>query len=770
MIVDPVYDSSSRPSLPQLLDTLEAALTACAAAPADPEAQAQFDRVRRETAETVAGLRKADVASPQVGRIRSLVRQITECGLLDRATEPDALVQADAWSVAGWPGLLAAMLAAPAWRCPSAPSLADVPGWLWPDYAVWRLGVPGVLDPLAGETEAWSASVLAYLTDLARWSERNIGSASVISAIETWLPLSSLSALHALGLNLRHHAEMRARILSRYFRVPAALSELPPLSRIGRRLRVGFVANDWSRSSATCAALARFEHLSPADFEVVLFSARDAANDSPFAQKCRACAAEFQVLPAVEDEQMTTLQYAALDVLVFPETIASACDTVARLALHRHAPLQIMLGESGATSGFPEIDLCVCGAEDDDRREGFSERLGMLRGPARAFALQPAKNETRLEFSRDNLNLPPDAVLMVTMLSVPSVAKQTLEAWARLLAAAPAARLLAYVVPGPNRLPGGGERLLGALQNALAPAGCDPSRVMVLAPDDATHEENQAVLGLADIHLVAPGAVHEFWLAAAFHAGIPVAGDVGADWNCSPADPVSGADVFGANHEDRAIRLAMSADTRDAFRRHLAGLNENGHGFLDTLAAGDAFGHLLEAAYDELELSGRELFRMSREPLRCGVFTTVDDAVAAGHEALARDDISTALFEAGQALRCAPDSPEARHLFGAASLADGQAKRAVTYLLAAVEQRPDKADYWFALARALVADDQRGEASRALQTCLRLDRSRAEGWLLLVELAEGVGATEIARDAVSALRATNPDHPELAALTGRYPA
>jgi predicted Zn-dependent protease len=120
--------------------------------------------------------------------------------------------------------------------------------------------------------------------------------------------------------------------------------------------------------------------------------------------------------------------------------------------------------------------------------------------------------------------------------------------------------------------------------------------------------------------------------------------------------------------------------------------------------------------------------------------------------------------EANLALRADPLNTAARILRGKALLAEGDAARAVTYLLAAVERQNTDPDLWFTLAGALRQNQQVSEAVQALEASLRLDRSRIDGWWMLFELAENGGATEIAEEALGVLRAIAPDDPRVQAI------
>ena len=126
------------------------------------------------------------------------------------------------------------------------------------------------------------------------------------------------------------------------------------------------------------------------------------------------------------------------------------------------------------------------------------------------------------------------------------------------------------------------------------------------------------------------------------------------------------------------------------------------------------------------------------------------------------------MAEARSALRAEPASPSARALLGRALLGLDQPRRAVDYLLASVETGAADAACWFDLARALKLNQQPTQAVQAIEASLRLDPKFADGWLMLIELAEAAGATDLAREAVGTLGTLVPDHPRLEELRGRF--
>jgi tetratricopeptide (TPR) repeat protein len=296
------------------------------------------------------------------------------------------------------------------------------------------------------------------------------------------------------------------------------------------------------------------------------------------------------------------------------------------------------------------------------------------------------------------------------------------------------------------------------------------SRVTILASPESTHLEARGLLRLADLFLAPLTGGDPVWVAEALAAGVPavVAGSVGGGRGLLPADVA--AELTAESEDDyvrQAVRLASDATARSAAAQRIAATLESGVDFLDTLAASDAYGDLLQTAFDELETTGREAFRAERTPLASPVAGRMEDLLAAAAAAQADGDWGAVRRWLEDARRIDPRAVNVRALYGRALAAERAPERAAAYFLAALQQRPEEAEWWFELAGALRASGQNAQAIQALEASLRLDRSRSEGWLLLIELAEEAGAADIAREAFEALRLIAPDHPRIAPLAER---
>jgi predicted Zn-dependent protease len=116
--------------------------------------------------------------------------------------------------------------------------------------------------------------------------------------------------------------------------------------------------------------------------------------------------------------------------------------------------------------------------------------------------------------------------------------------------------------------------------------------------------------------------------------------------------------------------------------------------------------------------------------------------------------------------RAIPDGAlagRARHLRAQVLLVEGKHARAVDYLMAALPHYVGDKEFWFLLARALQLNRKVPQAIEALESCLRLDGNQVEPLLMMIDLAEGAGASDIAQETLKCLQQIAPhDHRVLA--------
>ncbi|MBC7368196.1 MAG: tetratricopeptide repeat protein [Undibacterium sp.] len=732
------------------------------AAPDGPADWAALETESMAASAAVADLPRKLQGSAVVTEALEAVRTLT----LIRSNGGSALTTVQSPSVAhatgGWPALLASMLATPAWCGCEVPSLDQVPDWLWGDYAAWLFAHPHEFTAV-GEAERYSTHTPRHLEVLARWVERNAASAAVASAAEAYEKGAAVMPLCFAPKNFRRLAELRGAILSRHAQGQGVVEGSLLRPRAGRPLRVGFVGEHFGSSGLNRALLPLFADMDPLEFETLLFSLNDVAPAVCTRAK------EFHVLPAEVAAQISLLREAMLDVLVFTGEVGVKADALTRVALERVAPLQIVAPRNGLTSGLPEIDVYLSATLPPTAESGadFSERVGLVRGPSEIFALEATRGDAIEPVTREALGLPAVGVVFSALVTPRGVSAETASTWVRALASNPGARLLLVLAAPAEKA----QRLGHQFETILKEHGVESDRVVLLpVREDA---DARGLLRVADVYLHSLEGFDAVWVAEALMLGLPVVAAARPDApdRDAPARLLSQvglaefAATDAAGYETLVASLAADGARRTRIRGQINEAVEAGPDFLDTLAASDAFGALLETAYDELCALETCAFRAQREPLRCFSDDDARAGIESAQNARLRDDMESAIHEARLALRADPVNADARALYGQLLATTGRPGRGVVYLLAAVQRRSGDAKVWLALAEALRADGQMNEAVQALESALRADEENVEGWLLLMDLAEGAGATDLATEALNALKRLAPGDPRVVALS-----
>lgn len=726
--------------------------------PADASVWNELLATRREAAAMVARLSPAEKSGPAVDAAYTLIELFAESGAADQPAAAEDLALAAQYLPGRWPGLLAAMLLVPAAQWPQAPALEAVPAWLWAKYTAYLFHTPqGFAAP--GQAQAFADHYLRRIEELANVAVKNRGASAVREALTVYCSGNNCIPLYFNGDSLKRHYELRARVLTLAL-TSAAQEEILPMPRIGRRLRVGFVNRHFGSQTETYTTIPSFEQLDPEQFEVVLFAHH--STDSALEHYAKSRASAFHVLPPAVDDQVALLRGEWLDVVVFGTNLTAVCNEVVKLALHRVAPLQVANNSSCTTSGMPHVDLYVSG----DQTEGagapahFSERLGLLPGPAHAFNYEADRQEPTGPLTRAMFNLPDDSFVFVSAANYFKVTPEMQQAWAKLLAAVPGSRLLLHPF-NPNWSSSYPiKRFCAEFDRVLTAHGVGVDRLMVSTLKFPTRSDVRELMALGDVYLDTFPFAGVNSLVDPLEAGVPVVAWEGDTFRSRMAGGLLRSlelteliTTDADSYQQLAVRLASEPALRADLQARIKEKMARAPLFLDTLAASDAFGDLLIAAFDELETVGREAFRSDSTPVRAV-------QTATGQET---DTFADVPDNGRIALRAAPGDSKARHAHGCALLAAGNHARAVTYLLAALEGEGTNPTLWFDVATALRANGQMQQAIEALETCLRMDESQVDGWLLLAEISRAIGSTEMAREAATIAQKLAPANTRSAA-------
>ena len=714
----------------ELLGALETALAATLAEPVSVEVRGRFEWARRELALVLVEWPKRERAHPVWTEVRATIGRLAASGAQDfPPTFADGVVLASL-RLNEWTGLAALMVLMPAWRCAQAPRLSQVPDAWWDSYSEWLFTPPQGLTAV-GDAERYAQHIRLHLQELAGWVQKNPGSVAVRAAADAYLAVSNAIQLYVSGGDLREHAELRASILKRLLAERDAGYDLFALPRDGRRLRVGFVNRSFGPHPETYTTLPRFEQLDPERFEVTLFTSLQ--DQSIIEQYCRSKAASFEMLPADLAGQLAALRAASLDVVVFGTQVTGEVNEVAKLAFHRVAPLQVVTSSSPTSSGLPSVDLYVAGelAATPEAVADFTERLGILPGSAHAFNYEVERHPPAQVFSKTSLGLPSEDFLFVSAANWFKITPEVRTTWARLLAAVPGSRLLLHPFSINGSADNSTKRFCAEFEAVLTHHGVDHDRLVVSSTELPSRADVSALMGVGDLYLDTAAFGGSSSLVNPLEAGVPVVvmegrtmrARVGAALLRSLGlDSLVATDEAG--YERIALGLAEDAEKRAAVSAQIKEAMKRGPVFFDMLAASDVFGDLLEAAFDEVVELGAVGFRKARTPVR--------------------------------SRRVTPLTRDQRRAHGNELLEQGRSDRAVTYLMAALQQDDGTASLWLDVAKALRANGQANEAIQALEAALCLDESSVPAWNMLVELAELAGNADLASEARGVIATLKP--------------
>jgi protein O-GlcNAc transferase len=764
--------SLATPSLSSLLEGSRKTIEAYLEAPADPDTLDDLRALRHSVASELAQLPARQKSGPEIVAALELLEALRATGCYDSRADAEDVALADEYSAQGWPGLLAAMSLVPAWQWPGAPRLGDVARWLWPAYTSYLFNVPQGFREV-GHAKAYTACYRSHLQNLLQLAEANRGSSSVKEALAAYLRVGNCIPLYFTDDSLRSLYELRGKILTIAAGVRPEIAP-PTLPREGRRLRIGFVNRHFGSQTETYSTLPTFEQLDPDRFEVILFAYHSTASALEVFAKSRA--ADFRLMPADPQAQVKALRDAELDVVVFGTNVTAVFNEVTRTALHRVAPLQVVNNSSCTTSGLPEIDLYVSGTltETADSPTHFTERLGLLPGPAHAFNYEADRAAPTLKWTRAALGIPEDAVVFVSAANFYKVIPEVQETWARLLAATPGSRLLLHPF-NPNWSSAYPiKRFCADFDRVLGRHGVAEDRLLVSSLKLPSRSDVKGLVGIGDVYLDTYPFSGVNSLVDPLEAGVPAVAWDGTTFRSRMGGSLLrslGLDELVAtdaqSYHALCVRLAGDATWRAALREKIAGAMGKRPIFLDPLAHSDAFGGLIEAAYDDLAKAGPESFRKERKPLVAEPGIDEEGLLSTANLMLELGANDEAVKIASRVLSGRPTSIAARHLKGHALMKANNASRASVYLLAAEECVPATAGLWRERAVALRKSGDHSGFIDALQTSLKIDGTDVESWFMLGDAAHACNHADLQRLSYDLVSKLAPDDPRTAALRSR---
>jgi predicted O-linked N-acetylglucosamine transferase (SPINDLY family) len=727
-----------------------------------PEAQARLAEWRRSAVMSIATQCNATAREAILADVRAMLCELRRVNADDFSVPPDHLVLANECADAGWDGVVAAMLAAPAWQWQTAPRLRDMPVWLIPAGAEYLFSLPTLLTA-SGQAQAAADQFLRAASDLAGFVESNRGSLAVRAAIDAFRSAEGLPCLALPGPSARAIRAARARVVAALNRDVRASSAFA-LPRDGRPLRVGIVARSLEPGAAVRSLLPLVERLAHSRFELFVFTSDSAEAEHHLSARGAVCIP----LPVGFDEQLQTLRDAALDVAVYVVEGSWTANGLLATCKGRVAPLQIVHDGTGLPASMPGADLFFT-TNAEAQPKPLADRAAIVPGPALLASdeLMPAVAPD--SWTREAMGLESDAIVLTAVGSVEQFSREAVDEWAGILAQLPQARLV-ICVPEPQRSVT--DRFCGWLAQLLRNSGVDESRVSVFSDAKlGTDVERQACLAGTDVLIDVEGTGVDVAISA-IRLGIPVV-------TVNKSQSSTGAVLIAAGAPELVVERASFATTVATIvgapdrRTRLAETLRTGGALLavkhDSFVRSEQFARLIENAFDSV-VAGQTPSKSSRKALRL----VLDDAPAAVAEEfkmfMELGSATDAEMRARTLLLLAPSESAPRAALAQALVRQDRHADAAALWLSVVELTPEDAAAWHDLAVSSRDAGRNADAVQALQTALRLNPKRIESWLLLSAIAGQAGDEEMRRDVATVLKELAPDDPQVAELVAQTAA
>lgn len=734
----------------------------------NPNATADLNELRTLQTLSVRAIRDLpghQKTGPEVEAACGIVEFFVREGFVDTPVGGDLLNEAEKACKAGWTGLLSSLLVAPAWQLKSAPRIEDTPMRLWPVYTECLLRLPPLLAE-TGQADGLAEHYARRLREIARLVDANLGSSAVRGLVDKFLQAGDCTLLCNSTGSLREILALRGRILSLVNGVTKEAADVIVLPREGRRLKVGFVIESLENQSWVRAALPWFEHLDDRRYESILFSVTPSS--SALAGHVATRVGEFRVLGDAGREAVDVLRGGLFDVLVFFTRVMRGGDPVTALALHRVAPVQVVLDETRMTSGIPNADLTIIDASESPARESvhYTERLAVMPDTGVSFASNSARPAVMVEWGRDGLGIPQSAVVYASVAPFRFFTPEWLKSVASILGSVPGSHLLLYSYDPEDGSDGALGRTITLVEPTFRAAGVDLSRVILSNEQFQSEAEVVALLKLTDLYLDIWPSSHQEGCLFALEAGVPVLAPSVALGHpghgaramlklgmvqCVPSDLAGMTDV--------AVALGKDEGARSELRTRLASALSNSETVGDPVCNADAFGVLLERGFDDAAPRGRPGFGSADAPLTTSIDEDHGLVRSQAQELLGCGLAPEASALLSKVVGASPADPATRALHRKILMAEYRFDRAVDGLLAAVERQPERPDLWYDLGIALRGAGRRQDALKALETALRLDPRNLEGWLTLSEMAREAGHAEMLREIAGVVAKLAPQDP-----------
>jgi predicted O-linked N-acetylglucosamine transferase (SPINDLY family)/SAM-dependent methyltransferase len=343
--------------------------------------------------------------------------------------------------------LLVAMLYCRSSQLPLQYDVTRIPEWLLNNYLRFMFESPPLFQEL-GEADSY----YRYAKEWVDYVHENIFSNQ---ELPLWQGVAVFFGQNANFIpiyfnneNLKDISKKRAEILEFVLKIGDNQIDydFPERSPERNKIRLGILAAHFQPQTETFATLPVYKHLNRDLFEIILYTVQ--AGNHRLERYCGGHADAMVLLPQDLPSQVQTIREGDLDVILIATNVTAVPNSIAWLALHRLARIQIANVCSCITSGMRHVDYYLSGQfsePENDAQQHYTETLITLDGSAHCYDFATEEQlAATISITRENLGIPDDAVVYISGSNFYKITPEVAEVWTKIVASTPNSRLVLY--------------------------------------------------------------------------------------------------------------------------------------------------------------------------------------------------------------------------------------------------------------------------------------------------------------------------------------
>ena len=412
--------------------------------------------IRKKVADCWLNLGEGELESAYLGELGEAHRTLLNSGIKNEQltdTEQRFLDEVAAELSRGFDAqkaisyLLAGMLYRPAAQLSLQHDILRIPQWLLNNYLTFMFESPGLFQEV-GEADSYYHYAIKWIDYLHENIFSNQESQMWQNVAVCFYQNANFIPVYFNSQNLKNICKKRAEILEFVLQIGGHQIDWDFPERLPERnkIRLGILAAHFQPQTETFATLPVYKHLNRDLFEIILYTVQ--VGNHRLERYCGGHADVMVLLPQDLPSQVQTIRDGDLDVILIATNVTAGANSIALLALHRLARIQIANVCSCITTGMRHVDYYVSGLfsePENDPQQHYTETLLTLDGSAHCYDFATEEQLTAtISVNREKLRIAKDAVVYISGSNFYKITPEVEAVWTKIVASTPNSKLVLY--------------------------------------------------------------------------------------------------------------------------------------------------------------------------------------------------------------------------------------------------------------------------------------------------------------------------------------